>query len=281
MGQQGPPPESASPEKGRAPSSKITNGLVALSSAAILTVYAAGYLRTRAAAERFVVEAADKRPEEGRTALPPSELRGLDEQAAAAARDITPQPQSGAGTAPASAGSVRTNPAEAGSPNPAKAGSHVGAESLNPVEAGSHVVEGSNAAGAGSRVALPEPIAESRTPVAEPTPTETVAAVVDSSKTEPPAAPAVPDSKYKDGKYLGWGYSRHGDLQAAVVVQGGRIVSAEITQCLTRYSCDILSMLPGQVIERQNPFIDLISGATESANAYSNAIYRALKASEK
>ena len=55
------------------------------------------------------------------------------------------------------------------------------------------------------------------------------------------------------------------------------MVSAEITQCLTRYSCDIIDMLPAQVIGRQNPFVDLISGATESANAYSNAIFRALK----
>src|SRR5436190_11548205 len=37
---------------------KVTNRLVALSSAAILTVYSAGYLRTRAAAEKL--EAADR-----------------------------------------------------------------------------------------------------------------------------------------------------------------------------------------------------------------------------
>ena len=85
----------------------------------------------------------------------------------------------------------------------------------------------------------------------------------------------------KDGTYSGWGYSRHGDIQAAVVVQDGRVVSAEITQCLTRYSCDVIDMLPAQVISRQNAFVDLISGATESANAYSNAIFRALVSSKK
>jgi uncharacterized protein with FMN-binding domain len=35
------------------------------------------------------------------------------------------------------------------------------------------------------------------------------------------------------------------------------------------------------VISRQNAFVDLISGATESANAYSNAIFRALVSSKK
>jgi uncharacterized protein with FMN-binding domain len=58
-------------------------------------------------------------------------------------------------------------------------------------------------------------------------------------------------------------------------------VSAEITQCLTRYSCSVIDMLPAQVLDRQSPFVDLISGATESANAFSNAIYRALVSSKK
>jgi hypothetical protein len=41
------------PAEGSGSSRKIGNRLVALSSAAVLTVYAAGYLRTRAAAQRF------------------------------------------------------------------------------------------------------------------------------------------------------------------------------------------------------------------------------------
>jgi uncharacterized protein with FMN-binding domain len=96
-----------------------------------------------------------------------------------------------------------------------------------------------------------------------------------------PAAAPASASRFKDGTYSGWGYSRHGDIEAAVVVQAGRIVSAEITQCLTRYSCSVIDMLPGQVLDRQNAFVDLISGATESANAFSNAIFRALVASQK
>jgi uncharacterized protein with FMN-binding domain len=96
-----------------------------------------------------------------------------------------------------------------------------------------------------------------------------------------PAATTPGRKPYKDGTYSGWGRSRHGDLEATVVVQGGRIISAEITQCLTRYSCSVIDMLPAQVLERQNAYVDLVSGATESADAFANAIYRGLLASQK
>ena len=97
---------------------------------------------------------------------------------------------------------------------------------------------------------------------------------------------------YKDGTYSGWGTSRHGDIQATVVVKSGRIASAEITQCLTRYSCSWISPrtpgtgspefdLPGQVVTRQSAKVDYVSGATESSDAFYQAISQALsKASE-
>lgn len=111
--------------------------------------------------------------------------------------------------------------------------------------------------------------------------TNAAPADVDTKAAEPPAPPPVArQAQYKDGTYFGWGYSRHGDIQASVSVQDGRIVAAQITQCLTRYSCDVIDTLPSQVISRQNAFVDLISGATESANAFSNAIYRALALSK-
>ena len=65
------------------------------------------------------------------------------------------------------------------------------------------------------------------------------------------------------------------------MVVDGRVVSAEITQCLTAYSCSVISALPGQVLSRQNAYVDLVSGATESADAFANAIYRGLRASQK
>jgi uncharacterized protein with FMN-binding domain len=91
-----------------------------------------------------------------------------------------------------------------------------------------------------------------------------------------PPAPAPPAPKWKDGKYTGWGYSRHGDIEAAVVIEGGRIASATISQCLTRYSCSVIDSLPPEVAQRQSPDVDYVSGATQSADAFYGAVVEAL-----
>jgi uncharacterized protein with FMN-binding domain len=255
MDQPDPRPQPATPEKGRAPSNKIANGLVALSSAAILTVYAAGYLRTRSAADRFAVEAADLR-----NALP---VAGPASTATAAA----PREFVEAGKPDEAAPLVPAAPARKSE------------ASLPPSEIASPEASPEPVADATEPASSKEPVEE---PSAAPTAANPVPAAVDATTAEPPAPPPVrKEGQLKDGTYSGWGYSRHGDIQAAVVVQDGRVVSAEITQCLTRYSCDVIDMLPAQVISRQNAFVDLISGATESANAYSNAIFRALVSSKK
>ena len=249
MDQQGPPSEPATPEKGRGPSSKIANSLVALGSAAVLTVYAAGYLRTRSAAARFAVEAADFRTA-GPVAGPPAAAAPPPESVDVR-RPADETPAVPTSPAPKSERSLPSSPIESPEPSPAPV------DSTTPAPASATT--------------------EESTAPSSPAPTTDPAPAVDSAKAETPAAPAAPrENTYKDGRYSGWGYSRHGDIEAAVVVQDGRVVSAEITQCLTRYSCDVIDMLPSQVIARQNPFVDLISGATESANAFSNAIYRAL-----
>jgi uncharacterized protein with FMN-binding domain len=86
---------------------------------------------------------------------------------------------------------------------------------------------------------------------------------------------------YKDGTFFGWGYSRHGDIQASVVIQDGHIVSTAIATCATRYSCSWIANLPQQAVERQGPKVDYVSGATQSSNAFSDAVAEALsKASE-
>jgi uncharacterized protein with FMN-binding domain len=85
-----------------------------------------------------------------------------------------------------------------------------------------------------------------------------------------------PLPSYRDGTYFGWGTSRHGDIQAAVVIDKGRIASATIAQCLTRYSCSVIARLPPQVAERQSPEVDYVSGATQSTNAFYYAVVEAL-----
>jgi uncharacterized protein with FMN-binding domain len=90
------------------------------------------------------------------------------------------------------------------------------------------------------------------------------------------AALLMPKEQYKDGSYLGWGTSRHGDIQASVTIVNGRITDASIAQCRTRYSCNVIEHLPPQVMERQSPEVDYVSGATQSGNAFYFAVVEAL-----
>jgi uncharacterized protein with FMN-binding domain len=89
------------------------------------------------------------------------------------------------------------------------------------------------------------------------------------------ATPAAP--QYKDGTYTGWGSCRHGDIQASVLILGGRIASASISQCWTQYPCSWIAPLPPQVVQRQSPEVDFVSGATQSTNAFYYALLDALK----
>ena len=91
-----------------------------------------------------------------------------------------------------------------------------------------------------------------------------------------PTPPAKEKVGYSDGTYYGWGTSRHGDIQAEVEIKNGRIVSASIAQCLTRYSCSWIAALPAQVLARQSADVDYVSGATQSTNAYYYAVVDAL-----
>ena len=67
-----------------------------------------------------------------------------------------------------------------------------------------------------------------------------------------------------------------GDIQATVVISGGRIASAVISECWTRYPCSWIVRLPPQVAERQSPEVDYVSGATQSTNAFYYAVVQAL-----
>lgn len=117
-------------------------------------------------------------------------------------------------------------------------------------------------------------------PSSEPVPPPEPVPVVSEPKAVEPkveAAPAPPPSPvWKDGTYTGWGYSRHGNIEASVVIEGGRIASAIISQCRTRYSCSVIDRLPPQVAQRQSPDVDYVSGATQSADAFYGAVVAAL-----
>lgn len=211
------------------PGKKIANSLVAMSSAAILAVYSAGYTRTRAAARRLEAQS------EARIPAPIEMVRPVVAAVPAPVAAPSPNPEHPRSSAPA----------------PAKA----------KVEAP-------------AQIDLPEPPPPT-VPAAGPSVAEALPAVPEPAPAPPPPPPP-PAPKWKDGTYLGWGSSRHGDIQASVVVESGRILSATIAQCLTRYSCNVISRLPPEVPERQSPDVDYVSGATQSANAFYYAVVDAL-----
>lgn len=196
-----PPPQKPSarppvPQKKKTSSSRITTSLVALSSGAILSVYALGYARTQQAS---------------------AQIAGQDSSSALAAATPTvaaPLPRVGA------------------------------------------LVPGAATPGATSTA----------TSGAQPTRPAATAT----------ATPAAKTGTYRDGTYVGSGTSRHGGVQVTVVVQGGKIVSAAITSCQTRYPCSYITSLTGQVVSRQGPPVNLISGATDSSTAYKQAVIQAL-----
>lgn len=227
------------------PNKKVANSLVAVSCAAILGVYTAGYARTRAAANQF-----DQRVERRAVAPVPSEAASVVTAPESPNQEL-PRHE----IAPPSAGPrPRAVPQATNVAAPEEPTAVVANGTATLVETVAAVVP-PPAPPVPTAVAPPPPVAV--TPIA-PTPT-------------PP-----PATKWKDGTFTGWGTSRHGDIQAAVLIEDGRIISATITQCLTRYSCDVIDMLPPQVPKRQSAEVDFVSRATESADAFYYAVSEAL-----
>jgi uncharacterized protein with FMN-binding domain len=92
------------------------------------------------------------------------------------------------------------------------------------------------------------------------------------------SAPPAPQttSRWKDGSWRGRGSCPHGQIEATVTIKGGRIQSTVISQCRTRYSCDVSGELPPRVLQRQSAEVDYVSGATESTDAFYEALTEAL-----
>ena len=228
----------------------LKNNLLTLGSAAVFTVYGAGYFRTREAADRFAGESVQRHA--ASVATPASERRSAPAQAVAASSDVAkptvikPSSNSAAGeSASTSAGNPAATIASAAD-SPAPATSPVAPQSSAPTEPA--------------------------TPAPAPAP---AAAPAEAPATQPEKN--TDSNQLKDGVFYGWGTSRHGDIQAAVEIKDGKIVGAYISQCLTRYSCSWISALPPEVTQRQSAEVDYVSGATQSSNAFYYAVVEALK----
>jgi len=66
-------------------------------------------------------------------------------------------------------------------------------------------------------------------------------------------------------------------MEVAVDIFEGRILSATIKQCLTQYSCSVISAIIPQVAARQSAEVDYVTRATQSSNAFYYAVVEALK----
>jgi uncharacterized protein with FMN-binding domain len=213
-------------------SKKIANSLVALGSAAIISVYGLGYARTQSAEESLTTD------------------------------NPTIAIATTAPTTSAASAQIATFPSPLFAPS---------ATAVAPSATATSAQSSATTAGASSTA--------TSAPAATTAPTTVAKAPATTAATKAPATATTTAAKtaaYKDGTYSGIGTSRHGSITASVVVQGGKIVSAGITQCGTRYPCSQIASLPGEVVATQSTPVDFVSGATDSSQAYMGAIKYAL-----
>ena len=233
-------------------------GLMALGSAAVMGVYAAGWFKTQAAAERFAAEAAERRP--------PAPSLTKQPQLQTVQR-IAPTAQVGSRTR------LRAGATASAPPIPAlqrSSDSTVPAMQQLPTTA---QITTSTPVQTAPSPAVTVDVSPAPTPVVAPMPAPAPQSIAERA---PARQAEVAAPKWKDGTYYGWGTSRHGDIQAAVIIKDGRIANALISQCLTQYSCSWIVALPPQVVGRQSAEVDYVSGATQSTNAFYYAVMQAL-----
>ena len=231
----------------------------------MLAVYTAGYVRTQSAAQKFTDDAGGRKPRAQPDSLvaatsptpSPGVALPISTPAEPTPTPALPEtivpPTAPEPSAPAVTSSVAIAPAVTGSPIELAAATETAAVPAPPPVA----------------VATPTPVA-----VAAVGPASATASTSAKAATTPPVAAAP--SKWRDGKFTGWGSCRHGDIEATVEIRGGRIVSAVISKCHTVYSCDVIAKVIPQVVERQTPDVDTVSGATQSADAFYWAVFSAL-----
>ena len=225
---------------GKTTNKRMTSNLVALSSVAILSVFGVGYARTQDAADLMANQGGATGASTGLAAVLPSTKARSPSHAAPTETAVTAPPD----------------------------GIQVADDSVGPI---------GQAAPSFPTVAAPSPnlatapTATSAAPAAKPTSPRAI-------PTLPAATPTIRPNirNLRDGSFVGDGFSRHGDIEATVIVSAGKIVSANVTGCGTRYSCNVVRSLVSEVVSRQTAPVDLVSGATDSSRAYHDAIVKAL-----
>ena len=136
---------------------------------------------------------------------------------------------------------------------------------------------GAGAFGLATNVVTPAPA----TPVREP---DAAASIAASQAATRPLRVAANQQTYRDGSYTGpLEDAYYGLLNVRVDIQGGRIVDIQVL----RYPSDnrtsrtinsrALPYLKSEVIQAQSVFVDMVSGATLSSDAFLRSAYMALR----
>jgi uncharacterized protein with FMN-binding domain len=115
---------------------------------------------------------------------------------------------------------------------------------------------------------------ESPTAAASAAPSAGATVAASTSRNQPASTPIA---TYKDGSYTGSGDSRHGGMQVKVVIKNGKIASANVASCSTRYSCSDVDPLVSEAVSRQGVPVHYVSGSTDSSQAYKQALTSALR----
>jgi uncharacterized protein with FMN-binding domain len=89
--------------------------------------------------------------------------------------------------------------------------------------------------------------------------------------------PAAITGHLHDGTYIAAGHSQFGDVFVTVAIEQGRITQVWINAVTTTFPSQTISMLPGEVVERQSAAVDVVSGATASSSAFIQGVEVALK----
>src|SRR5580700_8140447 len=200
---------------------KVANSLVALSSAAVLAVYSAGYIRTRSVADQLEAQSPQRSPPPPGAPRTASTVAPLRQPA----RDAPREPNLGAAVEP-----LRTSAASGGRTAPGQSSS-----APSPSSSSTSASSSSSPAATPASASASQPSTPAYSSFLPPPPTALAPApefqtpLIPATQTaEPRAQMAAAAPSWKDGTYYGWGSCRHGDIQAKVHVEGGRIVVASI-----------------------------------------------------
>lgn len=102
-------------------------------------------------------------------------------------------------------------------------------------------------------------------------------ATIKVAEKEEVATPEV-DGNYKDGTYTGTGKGNGGEIKVSVVVEGGNVISVELTDHHETPGIyeNAESEVVNAIIRTQSAEVDVVTGATNSSNGIKEAVANAL-----